>query len=201
MFNNTPFNSGVVSSQAIGYAREYHYSSSSYIGKTFINYNISITDSPALFSAVIYNEETSSAGCGFLVYDHQAKFIMAGSCWCPAASELEAELMALCFGLHCCRSGGTNIKTILASNEILVEAFKHGFFIDCWRLNWQVSAIKELFAHFGDPKMNTIPRCWNQATSSIALHGLNHHNISLFHQGMDLPKWLMNCISRFGVSC
>lgn len=106
--------------------------------------------------------------------------------------------MAISFALYSCSSWGTVIKTIFSSNEDLVKAVKQGFFENVWKMNLQVNALRELIANSGGPRLIATPKCWNRAASSLAMHGLNHHDISLFHQGRDLPKWLMKSLRHQG---
>lgn len=136
----------------MGHVREYSFTSSSYIGKKFINTNLSFADSPILCIAAMFNEEISSAGCGFLVMDYQGNFISAGSCRCHAVSVVDAEAMAISFALYTCSSWGIILKTIFSSNEELVKAVKEGFFDNVWRMNLQVHALRELLANFGGPR-------------------------------------------------
>lgn len=70
IFSNNHLNIEFVPSQAIGHVREYLNSSSVYIGKNFISNYLSFVDSTILITVVIFNEEASFAGCGFLVIDY-----------------------------------------------------------------------------------------------------------------------------------
>lgn len=138
-----------------------------------------------MLTAAVVNEELSIAGIGFLVIDHQSKFIYAGSSCCPADSAVDADAKVLYFAMQSCTNGGQEIKIFLSSNEEMVKPVNQGYFSEVWRMNIQINIIRECLAYMGNPSMLAVPGRWNRAAYSLALHGLNHHEVTLFHQGSD----------------
>lgn len=49
-----------------------------------------------------------------------------------------------------------------------------------------------------DPILETIPREWNTVTDRLVNMGRRSIELSLFHQGKDLPRWLMRACSSVG---
>lgn len=198
VFSNIQLNTELVSVQAIGHAREFLYSYYVYSRKFFY---LSFVDSPILITAAMVNEETSMAGCGFVVLDFNSSLISIGSCRCYAGSTQEADAMSIRFALQNYSNWESSVKTVLTTNEEMIKAVKEGCFANVWRLNLQVNAIKELIGSMGSLRLIAIPKSWNHAALSLALHGLNHHEISLFLQGKELPGWIMKSFRHLGICC
>ena len=58
--------------------------------------------------------------------------------------------------------------------------------------------LQQLPLNAGSPSMVLVPREWTQIAIKLARHGNNSHLLSLFHQGMDLPRWLMKVTKQSG---
>lgn len=154
-----------------------------------------------MLTAAGYNQESSKVGISFLVIDTFSNLIYAGSCGCPVDSAMDADAKGLCFALQGQINLKRTIKTILSTNEELVKAIKQKGSLEAWRMNIQINIIKDLIVTMGNPRLQVIPKCWNRATSSLAIHVLSHHEIFLFHQGPQLPKCIMKSLRQNGVLC
>lgn len=119
----------------------------------------------------------------------------AGCCRQFAELEEEAEAKALCFALNIVKDWSLNIKTIFSNDDNIVKAVKRGNPLDAWRLNHEIYFILDHIA-MDNLSMHIIPRSWNHAAHSLAMHGLNLHEISLFHH----PSWILKSLWQNGFS-
>lgn len=170
------------------------------LSKNFILYNFQFADSPILFTDAIFNADTSMAGLSFIFSDFKANIICAGSSRSHVSSYVEAAASSLCFALQNEANGVRNVKTILCPCAELVRVVQTGDCMDDWRLNLQIEVIKGIMDTLLVPKILFVPSDWNRAARSLAIHGLNHHEISLFHHGRELPRWLMKTFNLSGLS-
>lgn len=93
--------------------------------------------------------------------------------------------------LCCLESKNLTIKNIFASNWELKEAIRNGNRQDNWRLQTRINEVLQSINSAGHPNVHLIPRKWAGVAHCLAIHGANLHELSLYHQGRDLPKWIM----------
>ncbi|XP_039116586.1 uncharacterized protein LOC120252479 [Dioscorea cayenensis subsp. rotundata] len=185
-----------VSINAIRHVREYQLALSPLLKSSFVLNNFTIAESPILLIASVYNADSSSAGLGFIVSDYTSTLICSGCCGCPVISAEDAAVKEFSFALQVMLNWRWNfkIKTILSSSADIVAAILNSSRLNDWRLDQQLFFIGDLLIELGNPATHLIPGRWSKVPSSLALYGLNHHEVSLFFSGRDLPKWLMKSL-------
>ncbi|XP_039136863.1 uncharacterized protein LOC120274163 [Dioscorea cayenensis subsp. rotundata] len=184
----------------MNHVREYSHSKFSQNGKQLIINNFSYTDSPFLFVATAGNYGSDLFGAGFFIADSNSQFIFASCCNNPAESIIEAEALALLAALGCIFVFDLQIKTIFIASFELHGFLKAGNHHHSWRLNPLLTSINDYLAELGCPQLHIIPHTWMTAAASLALHGLNSHVLTLFHQGRELPYWLMKQLKKNGIT-
>lgn len=45
-----------------------------------------------------------------------------------------------------------------------------------------------------NPQIHLTPRNWAGTTTRLSTHGASLHELTLFHQGRELPKWIMKSL-------
>lgn len=157
-------------------------------------------DFPILTIAYMYNAEFSKAGLSFILSNSTSRIFCAGSCGCPVISPLDAAIKAFKFASQVMNNWSPNImvKTILLTSKELLQCIQRRSESDDWRFNCNLQDVTEILAVLGNPSLHAIPWSWSIAPHSLACHGLSHHEVSLFHSGRELPRWLMKMFKAFG---
>ncbi|XP_039143804.1 uncharacterized protein LOC120280896 [Dioscorea cayenensis subsp. rotundata] len=115
-------------------------------------------------------------------------------------SLFEAEAVALKSILQYLHQNNLKPRQMFITHEELARTIKHGVLLPCWRTTNLLVNIGAMMMILGDIQLHTIPKRWAKASSGLAVHGRNLHELTLFHQGCELPKWIMKVISGFGSS-
>lgn len=199
IFRNEPLNCLTVYKSAIGHVREYSSISSIQIGKHFIQFNFSISDTPIIFVTANWNQATSTAGIGFLAVDTTPKFLRAGSCSVAVDSEVNAEAKALIITLKILLDWHFHPRHILFNDAVLIEAIKRGHPLVAWRLSHGINNIGCALSEMNNPCLHVISRNWNPPAICLATLRRNLHEINLFHHGRELPKWIMKTLHQNGI--
>lgn len=63
-----------------------------------------------------------------------------------------------------------------------------------WRSSQVFKDLHNYLAMFHEPVVDLILGRWNKIASSLSMQGLHVSQLSLFHQGMELPRWLMRIV-------
>lgn len=89
-----------------------------------------------------------------------------------------------------------NCKHIYINNSDLWR-FLHGLEeVNNWRAANSLANIKHQMRRFNEPPIHLIPAQWNKIAATMASKGVNAFQLSLFHKGMDLPRWLMRLLEH-----
>ncbi|XP_039117861.1 uncharacterized protein LOC120253623 [Dioscorea cayenensis subsp. rotundata] len=89
-----------------------------------------------------------------------------------------------------------NCKHIYINNSDLWR-FLYGLEeVNNWRAANSLANIKHQMRRFNEPPIHLIPAQWNKIAATMASKGVNAFQLSLFHKGMDLPRWLMRLLER-----
>ncbi|XP_039138794.1 uncharacterized protein LOC120276131 [Dioscorea cayenensis subsp. rotundata] len=172
--------------RAISHVREYSLSSSTQLGKQLIFTNFTLTDNPFLFVSSVGSSEKGVFG--------------AGCCCNSAESVLEAEALSLLSALGSMFASNSQINTILIASVELLSIIKSGDSQYGWRFSPLIASITDFLLCLGLPQLHLVPKDWLSIANSLALHGVNSHAFTLYHQGRDLPYWLMKQFIRSGFS-
>lgn len=135
-----------------------------------------------------------------MVFDSNSCMICSDCYGCSMITDIEVAVSALCFALQNIHNWRLNsyVKTILSSSAKLITAIQLDSLTKDWRLEQQIQNIKILLVEMESPSFHSIPLSWNRVAHALALHGLQHHEVSLFHRGQDLPRWLMKILGPIG---
>lgn len=93
-----------------------------------------------------------------------------------------------------------SVRHVFLTNDALVGALKNRFHHPVWRAKILMENIRHIMGSLGEFNVHTIPRCLALAAFCLATHGSSLHELTLFHQGRDLPRWIMKNLLRIGVS-
>lgn len=107
------------------------------------------------------------------------------------SSRLDAEAKALTVALNSISNNNASIQHIFLSYSDLLLVINTRNSHNAWRADPWISIIHNLLVAIGDPMIYLIPKGRMEATAKLATHGFSLHTISLFHQGRDLPRWIM----------
>ncbi|XP_039136660.1 uncharacterized protein LOC120273975 [Dioscorea cayenensis subsp. rotundata] len=186
--------------RAINHVREFSQSSNFNSSKQLILSNFSINDGPYLFVASTSHREANTHGAGFHLTNGYSQFVCAGYCNNFAESTLEAKSLALLIALGSLHASDLQVKTIFIACSELFNIIKHGCDPQAWRLNPLILSINDYLSSFDLPRVCIIPKAWMNVANNLAIHGVNSHALTLFHQGKDLPRWLMKQVLKSGIS-
>lgn len=91
-----------------------------------------------------------------------------------------------------------NISRIFVSFVELIKVLEDGSIINAWISNGAVANLRKLILQFSNYRMDNIPRHWNRIAIALAARGTNLIPLSLFHIGMEKPRWLMKITQDAG---
>ncbi|XP_039136253.1 uncharacterized protein LOC120273641 [Dioscorea cayenensis subsp. rotundata] len=114
-----------------------------------------------------------------------------GCCSIDNATLADIEAKALLLALHAVHSYHSRLHHIFITNRDLHDAIKLDASRSTWQTDLWIRSIIDIVSVLGNPEIYVIPHSWNAATHRLAIHGLSQHSLSLFHQGRELPHWLM----------
>lgn len=100
-------------------------------------------------------------------------------------------MKAMIIALECVRDKNLRIKSALSICSNITQAINGDGCDNVWRSSQWIAMLQQLLLNAGSPSMVLISREWNQIVIKLDRPGNNSHSLSLFHQGMDLPRWLM----------
>ena len=116
-----------------------------------------------------------------------------------ALSSLEVELKALEVRLSYARAWQIQIANIFTDCVAVAQAWNLNRSDNIWRLLNLTNNLKHIVEKMGNPKVEVIPRDWKFLADDLARKGSLSPTISLFHRGLDLPRWLMRTIEDLGL--
>lgn len=138
------------------------------------------------------------AGLSFIVIDSSDMVTCAGINQLTATSHTEASGAALLIAFSWAVSDASSIQKVFISDPGLWRVLQ-GFDNDInWRLDQMLHELRSLLLQLSIPQVSLIPRDCNRLAIEIAGKGFNVPFLSLFHQGLEKPRWLMNAVQKFG---
>lgn len=113
--------------------------------------------------------------------------------------ELIAETEALLVALQTGFNAGLGVQHIFITCASIISLISTETSQDAWHVNSSIPLLKHLLITTGHPKYHSVPVSWPSPANKIACLRLNLHSLTLFHQGRDLPKFVMDffCGSGF----
>lgn len=126
--------------------------------------------------------------------------MLAVNCPIYAESELEAELKAINVALRYLAARQLTFKHIYTSCSKLHGAIKRGNPQNDWRIEPEITTAIDYLNNLGSTLIYFIPRSWARIAFQLAIHGARLHELTLYHQGRDLPKWIMKDLKANGLS-
>lgn len=136
-------------------------------------------------------ENCTNGAAGFIVSNYNSSILLAGCCSIDNATLADIEAKALLLALHAVHSYHSRLHHIFITNRDLHDAIKLDASRSTWQTDLWIKSIIDILSVLGNPEIYAIPHSWNAATHRLAIHGLSQHSLSLFHQGRELPHWLM----------
>lgn len=128
------------------------------------------------------NYQVAFAGCGSFV-SNSANLV---------------KLQALVSSIQAASTNQLNPHHIFTTNLDVHQLHRGNHFNPDGRLSHWINCITDAIRLAGNPCLHHIPKEWSRPASKLAIHGLSLHVITMFHQGRDLPRWIMNCFDVSG---
>ena len=142
--------------------------------------------------------EAGKGEAGFFVLDANGQIFLANSRHILVVSELDAHMKALKLALRCTQMENINLHKVFISSLGLLRLVEGVESESNWRLQEYRLDLQRLLLESDHPEVAIIPRQWNRLASSLAGRGFKATQLSLFHQGMERPRWLMRMIEWSG---
>lgn len=189
-----------IAKRVVAHVKEYFYNSASAVGGRILVSNFSSHDGPFLFISAIWFRDSARGGTGFLVSHANSNILVAGCCNLQASSELDAHLKALILVIKYLIDSRIHVRHLFTSSQDLYTSMKNSGRHDDWRIKHLIRIGVDSLPLFGSPYIHVIPRGWDAISLHLARHGVGLHELSFFHQGRELPRWLMKCVLANGFS-
>lgn len=68
-----------------------------------------------------------------------------------------------------------------------------------WRASNITNDIRYNLSLMNNPQINLIQHTSSKVAAALAGHGIKARHISLFHKGLDMPRWLMKMFENTGL--
>ncbi|XP_039122641.1 uncharacterized protein LOC120259160 [Dioscorea cayenensis subsp. rotundata] len=143
------------------------------------------------YSSKVWNIESVKSGVGFSISNFNSSFVLAGCGPMIAESFIVAEACALLFALQSTLSQRIICKQIFLASYDLLAAINQNSRLADWRLETLIENICYHLEEFMFPQIHIIPLRWMKSSVDLAIFGSSKHALILYHQGRDLPHWLM----------
>ena len=152
-----------------------------------------------MFTYASWINKDNICGADFAVITSNFQIIFAGNCSLVVDSRLEAELKALEVGINCAKDQQIRVGNIFIGCAAIDQALNLICSDNMRRYTNQISSIKASHCRNGKSKrVEVISRDWNMLADTLARKRRLSQNISLYHKGHDLPRWIMQKIEDLG---
>lgn len=153
-----------------------------------------------LFFSSLWSTTNQVSGAGFFITDSNYSIILAGCCPFSSCNNLDADLQALILALRSIVNGNLFVQHIFNSSSDF-NSLIHSADSSCtWHYTHWLNTLKHLLAAARRPHLHFIPRHWLSPALKLATHASNLHDITLFHRGRELPRWIMKSFRLAGFS-
>lgn len=151
-----------------------------------------------IFLAVAWNVVTGKCGIGFTIIDSNAKVFCAGYCPINMEARIKLEAKALIVALKIVKEMGERCSNIYISSRDLREVLHRSDISYHWRHSNCIYENRQLIILLNKPHIDLIHQSWNKIIAALVGQEIKTIRLSLFHQGMEKPKWLMKMIDKVG---
>lgn len=182
---------------AVGHVKEFSRTTNLQVGSFLINHFNPNLPHIYLFTDANWPAATSTRGLGFAVINSHKCVLIAGCKRIDAESSLEAKMKALEMGIMLAVDWCLRIHTTFIDCLGIKIILNDGRGNNTWREIQTITRLKQILV-LQNPEIAVIPRIWNTLADRLAVQGRTSHTISLFHQGLDFPRWLMKATKIAG---
>ncbi|XP_039142228.1 uncharacterized protein LOC120279366 [Dioscorea cayenensis subsp. rotundata] len=180
------------------HVKDFAVSSNGHLMRNYMMNNRPYPGALGVFSAAAWNITTGKGGLGFMAINSNVTVCCAGFCPSGLADGVDMNLKALCWALdyiiisrECCSNifiSSEDLWMKICSNEGLIS----------WRQDRSLDCLRRLLLQLNQPRIDAIPHYWNRVAAALAGHGMHASQLSLFHMGLEKPKWLMKLSHQAG---
>lgn len=124
----------------------------------------------------------------------------AGCFSSPTNDLYSGELLAFAAALNISWEQRASIKHVFTNSRATIYALSANHSPLFWRSIASISNTRFLLNMNGNPAVHITPETWLAPAISLASLGHNHHTLSLFLSGRDLPFWIMKSFHAAGFS-
>lgn len=111
---------------------------------------------------------------------------------------VEMESKALMEAVTTLTNSNKRWSNIYISSHKFLMAIQGQEEIYFWRHSKRINEIKHQLVLINNPQINLIHHSWNKIATALAGHGIKGNQLSLYHRGVEKPKWLMKLINQAG---
>lgn len=137
-------------------------------------------------------------GAGFIVTIANTTILVIGCSSIHPQSDIDAQVKAFLLAMKYLIDARIFVQHLFNSSSVLHEAIISDRIVCDWRTIPWVNIVKSWLPTIGSPSMHFIPRWWNSLSNHLACQGTGLHELTLFHRGRDLPRWLMKSVVSNG---
>ncbi|KAH7672365.1 hypothetical protein IHE45_09G049900 [Dioscorea alata] len=121
-----------------------------------------------------------------------------GCCQVINASNLDAKIKALLIAMHSVRMENRQISRIFIISSDIIKVLNGSTNLTGQTTYGVTADLRHLLLSLGCPRVDCIPRNSSRVAQTHAYQGIKSVPISMFHIGMDMPRWLMKVIEDAG---
>ncbi|KAJ0988500.1 hypothetical protein J5N97_006856 [Dioscorea zingiberensis] len=187
-----------IAKMAVEHVKDYSAVTADRMGKSFFLINRPAHGYVCIYSAACWDLNNGKGGAGICIVDSNACILLAGCCSMQANSKMDAGAKAVLIAMEWAYRENYNIKRLLVSCTELWKTMNGQDSEIEWRSHPSITNLRQSWLRHEHLTMDFIPWKWNRMAGSLAGHGMNLVSISLFHRGMERPRWLMRKVEAAG---
>ncbi|KAJ0980786.1 hypothetical protein J5N97_009041 [Dioscorea zingiberensis] len=187
-----------IAEKAMEHVQDYYAASANRLGKSFFLTNRPPPGYVCIHSAACWDLTQGKGGAGFCIIDSNACILLAGCCPMQIYSKMDAGVKSVLTAMNWAQRENLSIQgTLVSCTDVWKAANGHDNDAD-WRMQPLIIELRQKLLNSGQQKLDFIPWKWNKIAGSLAGHGIKLVSLSLFHRGMERPRWLMRIVEASG---
>ncbi|KAJ0978384.1 hypothetical protein J5N97_013858 [Dioscorea zingiberensis] len=187
-----------IADKAMEHVKDFYSATAERVGKSFYLLNRPPPGYVYIYNAACWDLVKGKGGAGFCIIDSNACVLLAGCCPMQICSKMDAGVKSVLTAISWAQRENFSIQgTLVSCTEVWKAVNGHDNEAD-WRLQPLIIELRQKLLNSGQQRLDYIPWKWNKIAGSLAGHGINLVSISLFHRGMERPRWLMRMVETAG---
>lgn len=148
------------------------------------------------FFVTTLSDAIGKEGAGFFIVYSKTNIICTDSYPIDMKWKVEMEARALNRALEKISELNGRCSNIFISSNEFYKLLQGNEDLVQWHSSNYINEIRQRISYLTDPQIDLIHHSWNKIAILLANQGIKATQLSLYHQGMEKPKWLVKVIHQ-----